>query len=164
MVDYQCTDDMSHQCWRIRTGWSCCISFVCSNHATRWGVYLPLWSFWLYQGGLVCTVYKGTTEFTTYMNPQKVWPHRDYPLHEVGRIVLNRNPANYFAEVEQVCFANLMHRVWNELCRFQHLLLSFPSVCRLHFHQAVSSLASSLLPTVCCRDVFLLTTMHRCTA
>ncbi|CAM9961020.1 unnamed protein product, partial [Scytosiphon promiscuus] len=29
----------------------------------------------------------------------KVWPHSDYPLREVGRMVLNRNPTNYFAEV-----------------------------------------------------------------
>jgi catalase len=34
----------------------------------------------------------------------KIWPHRDYPLMTVGRIVLNRNPDNYFAEVEQVAF------------------------------------------------------------
>jgi catalase len=33
-----------------------------------------------------------------------VWPHRDYPLMTVGRIVLNRNPENYFAEVEQAAF------------------------------------------------------------
>ncbi|MCG9106782.1 catalase [Laribacter hongkongensis] len=31
----------------------------------------------------------------------KVWPHSDYPLIEVGIMELNRNPANYFAEVEQ---------------------------------------------------------------
>jgi catalase len=34
----------------------------------------------------------------------KVWPHGDYPLHEVGRLVLDRNPADYFAEVEQSAF------------------------------------------------------------
>jgi len=34
----------------------------------------------------------------------KVWSHRDYPLTTVGRIVLNRNPENYFAEVEQAAF------------------------------------------------------------
>lgn len=32
----------------------------------------------------------------------KVWPHQDYPLIEVGTLELNRNPQNYFAEVEQV--------------------------------------------------------------
>jgi len=35
----------------------------------------------------------------------KVWPHGDYPLHPVGRLVLNRNPENYFADVEQAAFA-----------------------------------------------------------
>lgn len=32
----------------------------------------------------------------------KVWPHADYPLIDVGVLELNRNPDNYFAEVEQV--------------------------------------------------------------
>lgn len=40
----------------------------------------------------------------------KVWSHRDYPLMTVGRIVLNRNPENYFAEVEQAAF-NPVHFV-----------------------------------------------------
>jgi len=35
----------------------------------------------------------------------KVWPYNDYPLIEVGEIELNRNPQNYFAEVEQAAFA-----------------------------------------------------------
>ncbi|MEH7094271.1 catalase KatA [Neobacillus vireti] len=35
----------------------------------------------------------------------KVWSHKDYPLIEVGRMVLNRNPENYFAEVEQATFS-----------------------------------------------------------
>ena len=34
----------------------------------------------------------------------KVWPHRDFPLIEVGVLELNRNPENYFAEVEQAAF------------------------------------------------------------
>ncbi|HEY4330954.1 MAG TPA: catalase [Ilumatobacteraceae bacterium] len=34
----------------------------------------------------------------------KVWPHADYPLIEVGVMTLNRNPDNYFAEVEQAAF------------------------------------------------------------
>ncbi|MFO6056324.1 catalase, partial [Pseudomonas aeruginosa] len=34
----------------------------------------------------------------------KVWPHGDYPLIEVGFFELNRNPDNYFAEVEQAAF------------------------------------------------------------
>jgi len=35
----------------------------------------------------------------------KVWPHADYPLITVGRMVLNRNPESYFAEVEQSAFS-----------------------------------------------------------
>lgn len=35
----------------------------------------------------------------------KVWPHADYPLIEVGTMELNRNPENYFAEIEQAAFA-----------------------------------------------------------
>jgi catalase len=34
----------------------------------------------------------------------KVWPHADYPLIEVGRLTLNRNPDNYFGDVEQAGF------------------------------------------------------------
>ena len=34
----------------------------------------------------------------------KVWYHKDYPLIEVGELELNRNPENYFAEVEQSAF------------------------------------------------------------
>jgi catalase len=35
----------------------------------------------------------------------KVWPHSDYPPITIGRMVLNRNPENHFAEVEQAGFA-----------------------------------------------------------
>ena len=34
----------------------------------------------------------------------KVWPHQDYPLIDVGVMELNRNPENFFAEVEQSTF------------------------------------------------------------
>ncbi|MFA5683520.1 MAG: catalase [Lysobacteraceae bacterium] len=35
----------------------------------------------------------------------KVWPKGDYPLIEVGEFELNRNPENFFADVEQSAFA-----------------------------------------------------------
>ncbi|MDR1721626.1 MAG: catalase [Methanobrevibacter sp.] len=35
----------------------------------------------------------------------KVWYHGDYPLIPLGKLVLNKNPENYFAEVEQAAFA-----------------------------------------------------------
>ena len=34
----------------------------------------------------------------------KVWPHADYPPMKIGRMTLNRNPENYFAEIEQSAF------------------------------------------------------------
>lgn len=42
-----------------------------------------------------------------YENPfdiTKIWPHKEFPLIEVGVLELNRNPENYFAEVEQSAF------------------------------------------------------------
>ncbi|HUU45308.1 MAG TPA: catalase [Acidobacteriota bacterium] len=46
-------------------------------------------------------------EKTTY-NPfdlTKVWPHGEFPLIDVGILELNRNPENYFADVEQAAFS-----------------------------------------------------------
>ncbi len=45
---------------------------------------------------------------STEYNPfdlTKVWPHSDYPLIEVGVVTLNRNPQNYFSEIEQAAFS-----------------------------------------------------------
>jgi len=61
----------------------------------------PKWRF--------CVQIMPEKEAETYrLNPfdlTKVWPHKDYPLIEVGILELNRNPENYFAEVEQAAFA-----------------------------------------------------------
>ena len=46
-------------------------------------------------------------EKTSY-NPfdlTKVWPHAEYPLIEVGEVELNKNPDNYFAQVEQLALS-----------------------------------------------------------
>lgn len=47
-------------------------------------------------------------EAETYaINPfdlTKIWPHKDYPLIEIGELTLNRNVGNYFAETEQATF------------------------------------------------------------
>lgn len=45
---------------------------------------------------------------TYYIHPfdlTKVWPHKDYPLIDVGIMELNRNPENYHADVEQAAFS-----------------------------------------------------------
>ena len=44
---------------------------------------------------------------TYHLNPfdlTKIWPHSDYPLIEVGTMTLNRNPENFFAQIEQAAF------------------------------------------------------------
>lgn len=50
-----------------------------------------------------------TEQAETYqINPfdlTKVWPHKDFPLIEIGQIELNKNVQNYFAEVEQAAFS-----------------------------------------------------------
>jgi catalase len=43
-----------------------------------------------------------------HLNPfdlTKVWPHKDFPLIEVGDMELNRNPENFFQDVEQAAFS-----------------------------------------------------------
>ncbi|GGA06182.1 catalase X [Paenibacillus marchantiophytorum] len=38
------------------------------------------------------------------LDPTKLWDHEQFPFLPVGKMVLNRNPENYFAEVEQAAF------------------------------------------------------------
>merc|ERR1719354_347376 len=35
----------------------------------------------------------------------KTWPQGEFPLIQVGKMILNENPKNYFAEVEQIAFS-----------------------------------------------------------
>jgi catalase len=71
-----------------------------------------------------------------HINPfdlTKVWPQKDYPLVEVGELVLDRNPVNYFAEVEQVAFEprNIVPGVgFSPDKMLQARLLSYPDAHR----------------------------------
>lgn len=61
----------------------------------------PKWKF------MVQIMPEAEAETTPY-NPfdlTKVWPHKDYPLIEVGILELNRNPENYFNEVECAAYS-----------------------------------------------------------
>jgi catalase len=65
------------------------------------GGSFPRWTF------CVQIMPEADADKTSY-NPfdvTKVWPHKDYPLIEVGVLELNRNAAHYFAEVEQSSFS-----------------------------------------------------------
>ena len=39
------------------------------------------------------------------LDPTKIWPENLFPFMPVGRMVLNKNPENFFAEVEQSAFS-----------------------------------------------------------
>lgn len=58
---------------------------------------------WLFQIQLM-TLEQARTYRINPFDLTKVWPHGDFPLHDVGILELNRNPENYFAEVEQSAF------------------------------------------------------------
>ncbi|MBA3045630.1 MAG: catalase [Candidatus Thermoplasmatota archaeon] len=63
----------------------------------------------------------------------KVWPHGDYPLYEVGVMELNRNPQNYFAEVEQSAFspANVVPGISFSPCKMlQARIFSYADAAR----------------------------------
>ncbi|WP_195155561.1 catalase [Candidatus Protochlamydia phocaeensis] len=38
------------------------------------------------------------------LDPTKIWPEEDIPVRKIGKMTLNRNPDNFFAETEQVAF------------------------------------------------------------
>ncbi len=63
----------------------------------------------------------------------KVWPHSDYPLIEIGKMELNRNVDNYFAETEQSAFtpSNLVPGVGASPDKMlQARLLAYPDAQR----------------------------------
>ncbi|QBI52012.1 catalase [Streptomonospora litoralis] len=63
----------------------------------------------------------------------KVWPHGDYPEITVGKMTLNRNPQNYFAEIEQAAFepSNLVPGIGGSPDKMlQGRLFSYPDTHR----------------------------------
>ncbi|GLH12936.1 hypothetical protein R5R35_000682 [Gryllus longicercus] len=61
----------------------------------------PSWTMYLQ----VMTFQQAETYRWNPFDVTKVWPHSDFPLIPVGKIVLDRNPKNYFAEVEQMAYS-----------------------------------------------------------
>ncbi|KAG7203529.1 hypothetical protein KM043_013580 [Ampulex compressa] len=60
----------------------------------------PSWTFYIQ----VMTPEQAKTFKWNPFDLTKVWPHKDFPLIPVGKLVLDRNPENYFADVEQLAF------------------------------------------------------------
>ena len=61
----------------------------------------PRWTFYVQ----IMTEAQAETFRWNPFDLTKVWPHAEHPLIEVGVLELNRNPDNYFAEVEQASFS-----------------------------------------------------------
>lgn len=59
---------------------------------------------WTLQIQVMTEAEAGTTPYNPF-DLTKVWPHKDYPVMNVGVLELNRNPDNYFAEIEQLAFS-----------------------------------------------------------
>ena len=77
-------------------------------HAKGWGAFGTFTVTHDINGCLFVQVMTESDAGKTPCNPfdlTKVWPHGDYPLIEAGILELNRNPENYFAEVEQAAFS-----------------------------------------------------------
>lgn len=61
----------------------------------------PSWNMYVQ----VMTPKEAETYRWNVLDVTKVWSHKDYPLIPVGKLTLNRNPDNYFADTEQSAFS-----------------------------------------------------------
>jgi len=61
----------------------------------------PTWTLYIQ----VMTFEEAATNKFNPFDITKVWSHADYPLIPVGKLVLNHNPTNYFADIEQIAFS-----------------------------------------------------------
>jgi len=59
---------------------------------------------WTLQIQIMPELEAGKTPYNPF-DITKVWPHKDYPVIEVGYVELNKNPDNYFAQIEQAAFS-----------------------------------------------------------
>lgn len=66
---------------------------ICNNNHPTWTMYMQ-----------VMTYKQAKNQTFDPFDPTKVWPYKDFPLILIGKLVLDRNPNNYFAEIEQLAF------------------------------------------------------------
>ncbi|XP_078481227.1 catalase-like [Ciona intestinalis] len=67
---------------------------IADNNNPSWTMYIQ-----------VMTYQQATTHKWNPFDLTKTWPQGDFPLIQVGKMVLDENPSNYFAEVEQIAFS-----------------------------------------------------------
>ncbi|KAH8907704.1 catalase-domain-containing protein [Coniochaeta sp. PMI_546] len=61
----------------------------------------PSWTLYIQ----VMTPQQAETYRWNVFDMTKVWPHSDIPLQPVGKLTFNKNPQNYFADIEQAAFS-----------------------------------------------------------
>ena len=61
----------------------------------------PKWNFQIQ----IMTEEQGKNASFNPFDLTKIWPHADYPMIDVGEMELNRNPENYFEQIEQAAFS-----------------------------------------------------------
>ncbi|KAK4142886.1 catalase-domain-containing protein [Dichotomopilus funicola] len=61
----------------------------------------PSWTLYIQ----VMTPQQAETYRWNIFDMTRVWPHSDFPLQEVGKLTQNKNPDNYFADIEQAAFS-----------------------------------------------------------
>jgi catalase len=77
----------------VRTSRQFCDNAIEAGEFPRWTLFIQ-----------VMTEAQAKTHRHNPFDLTKVWPHKEYPLIEVGVMEFNRWPDNYFAEVEQAAF------------------------------------------------------------
>ena len=61
----------------------------------------PTWTFYIQ----VMDPKEAETYRWNIFDDTRIWPHKDFPLQPIGKLTLNKNPSNYFQEVEQAAFS-----------------------------------------------------------
>jgi catalase len=61
----------------------------------------PSWTLYIQ----VMTPKEAETYRWNIFDMTKIWPHADFPLQPVGKLTLNKNPENYFTDIEQAAFS-----------------------------------------------------------
>ncbi|OXB72607.1 UNVERIFIED_CONTAM: hypothetical protein H355_007853 [Colinus virginianus] len=74
-------------------------------HCCYYYYYFHYYYYYYYRCQCVMPLKDAETYKWNVLDITKVWPHKDYPLIPVGKVVLNKNPHNYFQDVEQAAFS-----------------------------------------------------------
>lgn len=86
-------------------------------------------------------------------DPTKIVPEEYVPITKLGKMTLNRNPLNYFAETEQVMVCPSLLPCLSTRITYMDLTDATNQSNRTSSNPATSSAESTLPKTLCCRAV-----------